>query len=84
MKSKKCKYKCKCKKHKKKKKLKDYLAEIDEMKLVAEAAYEDGFRYGVKLGVAKKLLEFDVNIEIVLKATGLTLADIEKLNDERR
>ncbi len=71
---------CKCKKHKKKKKLKDYLAGIDEMKLVAEAAYEDGFRYSVKLGIAKKLLELDVDIEIITKATGITLADIEKLS----
>ena len=49
------------------------------MKLVAEAAYEDGFKYGVKLGIAERLLKQNVDIEIIAKATGLTLSEIEKL-----
>jgi hypothetical protein len=49
-----------------------------EMKLVYKAAYEDGLRYGRKLAIAKKLLD----IEIIAQATGLTVAEIEKLTDE--
>lgn len=43
---------------------------------------EDGLRYGRKLAIAKKLLENGVNIEIIAQATGLTVAEIEKLTDE--
>jgi predicted transposase/invertase (TIGR01784 family) len=53
-----------------------------EMKLVYKAAYEDGLRYGRKLAIAKKLLENGVDIEIIAQATGLTVAEIEKLTDE--
>lgn len=73
---------CKGKKHKKKKKLRDYLAEVNEMKLVAEAAYMDGFKHGVKLGIAKRLLKEEVDIEIIARATFLTLAEIEELKNE--
>ena len=50
------------------------------MKLVAEAAYEDGFKYGVQSGIAKRLLKEEVDIEIIARATGLSCSEIEKFS----
>jgi hypothetical protein len=74
--------KCKCKKHKKKKKLKDYLAEIDEVKLVAQAAYDDGFKEGLRIAtakrIAKRMLAKGFEVALVCELTALPLAEIEE------
>jgi hypothetical protein len=52
-----------------------------EMKLVSDAAFEDG---GIKAQkeVAKNMLDLSLSIELIAKTTGLTPAEIENLSDE--
>lgn len=66
-----------CKKQKKKTKVEKY-SELEDVRVTA---FEDGRRYGRKIGIAMSLLERGVAIEIIANTTGLSLSEIEKLNN---
>ncbi|MDO9105146.1 MAG: hypothetical protein Q7U57_09325 [Methylovulum sp.] len=50
-----------------------------EMQLVWEASFEDGYKKGIKLGIAECLLARGVASEMIVKATGLSNAEVEGL-----
>jgi predicted transposase/invertase (TIGR01784 family) len=52
-----------------------------EMKLVWDAAFEDGKTKAQK-EIAKNMLSDGLAIELIAKTTGLTPAEIENLSDE--
>ena len=54
------------------------------MKSMYSAGKSDGIKEGIKeqsISIAKKMLEKNLDIEIIIKTTGLTKEEIEKLKD---
>ncbi len=54
---------------------------VDDVKDILDKEKQD-YAYDMKIGIAKKLLNLNLDIETIIKATGLTKKDIENLKNK--
>lgn len=57
-----------------------YNAEKEQIRM-CNTAYSDGYEHGKKIGMAKSMLERDVDVETISKITGLSIDEVNDIKN---